>query len=137
MKERVDLIRGWLRKANSDMAALEALIQAGSFDAACFHAQQAAEKSLKALLIHFGVDVPRTHNLSKLVELAARKDPSLRDLIPDVEPLTPYAVETRYDDDFWPTRDVAEEARCLAKQVEHEVRDRLPPLDGILVDGLQ
>lgn len=71
MKDRVELTRSWLRKARSDMAAVEVLIGAGSFDAACFHAQQAAEKSLKALLIHFGIAFPFTHNLSKLVELAA------------------------------------------------------------------
>lgn len=127
MKDRADLIRGWLKKARSDMAALDALIQAESFDAACFHAQQAAEKYLKALLLHFGAAFPRTHNLSKLVELAAGTEPSLLALIATVEPLTPYAVESRYDDDFWPTGSVAGEARSLAKCVEKEVMGRLPP----------
>ncbi len=127
MKDRNDFIRGWLRKARSDAAALETLIAAESFDTACFHAQQAAEKYLKALLIHFGLAVPRTHNLAKLVEVAAETDPALLALIPHVEPLTPYAVETRYDDEFWPSLSVAEEARSLLKRVEEEVAQRLPP----------
>ena len=126
MREKDDLTRGWVKKARSDMAALDALIAAGSFDTACFHAQQAAEKFLKAFLTHFTVMFPATHNLARLVELSARIDPSLRELTATVEPLTPYAVETRYDDQFWPNRDVAENARRLARTVEQSVLGRLP-----------
>jgi hypothetical protein len=35
----------------------------------CFHAQQAAEKSIKAVLIDRGVSFPRTHNIRTLLEL--------------------------------------------------------------------
>jgi HEPN domain-containing protein len=126
MREPVDLTRGWIKKAQSDLAAVDALIAARSFDTACFHAQQAAEKYLKAFLTHYGVTFPATHNLAKLVELGARTDESLRTLTATVEPLTPYAVETRYDAQFWPSRDVAENARLLAKTVEQAVLSRLP-----------
>jgi HEPN domain-containing protein len=126
MRERDDLTRGWVKKARSDLAAVDALIAAGSFDTACFHAQQAAEKFLKAFLTHFTVVFPATHNLAKLVALATSADPSLRELTATVEPLTPYAVETRYDDQFWPSRDVAENARRLAKAVEQAILSRLP-----------
>ena len=54
MKERADLVRGWLRKAASDAVAMDASLNAGALDAACFHAQQTAEKYLKAFLIHAG-----------------------------------------------------------------------------------
>lgn len=37
--------------------------------AACFHAQQASEKSLKALLVAFGIDFPRSHALDRLLAL--------------------------------------------------------------------
>jgi HEPN domain-containing protein len=126
MRERSDLTRGWLKKARSDLAAVDALIAAGSFDAACFHAQQAAERLLKAFLTHCAVTFPPTHNLAKLVKLAAHVDGSLRELMATVEPLTPYAVETRYDDQFWPSREVAENARRLAKVVEQAVLGGLP-----------
>jgi hypothetical protein len=39
---------------------------------------------------------------------------------------SPYAVETRYDDQFWPSQEVAEKARQLAKEVEQAVLGRLP-----------
>jgi HEPN domain-containing protein len=126
MRERSDLTRGWLKKARSDLAAVDALIAADSFDTACFHAQQAAERLLKAFLTHCAVTFPPTHNLAKLVELAAHVDAALRELSAIVEPLTPYAVESRYDDQFWPSRDVAENARRLAKMVEQAILGRLP-----------
>src|SRR5438094_495421 len=50
MKQKADLVRGWLRRARSDLVAMEVLLNAGAFDSACFHAQQAAEKYLKAFL---------------------------------------------------------------------------------------
>jgi HEPN domain-containing protein len=127
MKDKADLIKGWLRKANSDMVALSASLEAGAFDVACFHAQQASEKYLKAFLIHAGVAFPFTHNLAKLVDLCGGVDPSFRLLVSIVEPLTPYAVELRYDHEFWPGREVAENARDSALIVRKFVTDRLPP----------
>ena len=51
MKDRHDLVRSWIRKAESDLAAVELALTAGqALDTACFHAQQAGEKYLKAYL---------------------------------------------------------------------------------------
>ena len=61
-----------------------------------FHAQQAAEKSLKAWLALLGKVYPLTHNLEALLELLSeRNDVSgrFRKLID----FTPYAVEFRYE----------------------------------------
>jgi len=127
MKERADLVRAWLAKADSDGRALEGSLGAGAFDAACFHAQQAVEKRLKAFLIHAGGEFPFTHNLAKLTEACAGIDADFRDLLPVVEPLTPYAVELRYDADFWPSREVAQNARAAAQAVRDFVLNRLPP----------
>jgi HEPN domain-containing protein len=126
MSAKADVARGWLRKARSDELALDASLSAGAFDAACFHAQQAAEKYLKAFLIHAGSQFPRTHNLAKLAALCADAEASFRSLIQVVEPLTPYAVEMRYDHEFWPSREVAEEARSSARKVGEFVLRKLP-----------
>ena len=68
MYETRDLVRGSLRKAESELATLERVLQSlVALDAACFHAQQAAEKLLKAYLIWREVDFPFTHNLSTLL----------------------------------------------------------------------
>lgn len=84
------------------------------------------EKCLKAFLAHRSVAFPYTHNLTKLIEIAAGIDEAFRSLLPTVAPLTPYAVELRYDDSFWPSRQVAEEARSSAMAVFRVVLDRLP-----------
>jgi HEPN domain-containing protein len=61
----------------------------------CFHAQQAVEKCLKAVLVSRGIAPPATHNLKTLVE---RFPPGLE--VPahvvDATVLTDYAVTARY-----------------------------------------
>jgi HEPN domain-containing protein len=125
MKDPAELSRGLLRKAKQDRVAMEAVLAAHAFDAACFHAQQAVEKCLKAFLAHRSVEFPYTQNLTKLIEICAGLDPAFRSLLPTVAPLTPYAVELRYDHSFWPSAAVAEEARSSALAVFEFVLDRL------------
>ena len=50
-----------MRKVHSDMLAMAASLEAGALDVCCFHAQQGAEKFLKAYLIHREVEFPFTH----------------------------------------------------------------------------
>ncbi len=50
MKDAAELARGLLRKGKGDRIAMEACLGGRALDAACFHAQQAAEKCLKAFL---------------------------------------------------------------------------------------
>ena len=126
MNGPADLSRGLLRKAASDLAALDASLSAGSYDTACFHAQQAGEKSLKAFLAHRSVPFPYTHNLAKLIEICAQFDPAFRSLLPLAAPLTPYAVELRYDDAFWPPLETARQARAAAAAIQAFVLKRLP-----------
>jgi HEPN domain-containing protein len=66
---------------------------------ASFHAQQEAEKALKALLISRGVAIPKTHDLEELHRLVGGGfEPAAEELAP----LTPYAVQSRYPD--WPVQ---------------------------------
>jgi HEPN domain-containing protein len=123
MNDRRSHARGWLAKAASDLTAARRLVSAGeSYDAACFHAQQAAEKALKAILALAEAPIPRTHNLEDLhAQCLLLSQPGLaNDLASlDVAELTPFAVELRYDMEFWPEREVAEEAVVLAERVFH------------------
>ncbi len=92
MKERADLVRGLLRKAASDKLTMQATLKAGAYDGACFHAQQAAEKYLKAFLSYHADSFPFTHNLAELTELCAGVELEFRSLRLRVAPLTTYAV---------------------------------------------
>lgn len=65
----------------------------------CFHAQQAAEKALKAVLVAKGIPFPKTHNIRTLLDLL----PQGIILPPEVEDaasLTDYAVISRYPGDL-------------------------------------
>ncbi len=113
--------RAWLAKAESDRLAARRLLAAGGpFDAVCFHAQQACEKALKAVLASAGTEIPRTHNLEELqvssVKLLPASAASILGSL-DLSELTPYAVEIRYDAEFWPDRDTADAAVACADRV--------------------
>ena len=59
----------WLRYAYSDLEL--ARVERPSnvlFEGLCFHAQQAAEKALKAVLIAKGLPAPKTHNIRTLLD---------------------------------------------------------------------
>lgn len=61
-----------------------------------FHAQQAVEKLLKALLTAHGVDPGDSHDIGRLVERLRLLDRMLADSLGPVGQLTPYAVFHRY-----------------------------------------
>lgn len=62
-----------------------------------FHAQQAAEKLLKAALLAAGVRVPRTHRLGDLLDLGSDHGLQLPGEFEEMDGLTPFAVEYRYE----------------------------------------
>lgn len=62
----------------------------------CFHAQQATEKALKAVLVSRGLEFPLTHDLEALLEILKGAGVPLPAAMNDIDELTPYAVEPRY-----------------------------------------
>jgi HEPN domain-containing protein len=88
----------WVRKAESDYAVARQISRGRDphHDAVCFHAQQCAEKYLKALLEELGLPVSRTHILEDLVVLLLPHHATLRSLRKGARFLTRFAVATRY-----------------------------------------
>jgi HEPN domain-containing protein len=126
MKTKADLVRGWLRKAESDLTNAGLCLSAGqALDTACFHAQQAAEKYIKAYLTAHEIDFPFIHNLEKLIELCVQRDPSFLSIKTLGQELTPYAVGLRYDDEFWPSLETARQALDAALTIKEFVMARL------------
>jgi HEPN domain-containing protein len=127
MKDRRDLTRGWLAKANSDLATASLVLEArGPYDTVCFHSQQAIEKALKAFLAYHGQAIPWTHDLEELQRLClqTRPFPELEGF--DLTLLTDYAVAMRYDFDFWPDKPTAADALEVAQEVWRLVLMDLP-----------
>jgi HEPN domain-containing protein len=128
MKSDRSIALGWLRKARSDLTNAELCLSAGeALDTACFHCQQASEKSLKAYLIASGRPFPFVHDLNRLLNECVELDPSLEVLRPAATELSPYAVAMRYDEEFWPDAQVVETAVGAARSVYRLVEDRFPP----------
>lgn len=87
-----------LRSAAIDGAACRVLDAApGMPDAVVgFHAQQACEKCIKAVLSAAAVEVPRTHDLARLAEMLSEHGLAAPAEAQWIDTLTPYAVAARY-----------------------------------------
>lgn len=88
--------RRWLRFAKDDLASARLHLATALIlpNQACYHAQQAAEKALKATLMVRGVGFPKSHDL---VALAALLPPADRGVISQVDlpVLTAWVVAAR------------------------------------------
>ena len=88
----------WIQKAEGDFvtASREARARrAPNYDAVCFHAQQCAEKYLKALLQEANISFGKTHNLVTLLDLLLPIEPSWEILRQDLQVLNGFAVYVR------------------------------------------
>jgi HEPN domain-containing protein len=91
-----DDAREWLRLAGGDAVVAHARLPGAPLELFCFHAQQAAEKALKAVLLHLGIPFPRTHDLDLLLDLLEAHGILLPPEIREAGFLSQYAVQTRY-----------------------------------------
>ena len=90
----------WLEFANADLAMAGIPLPEGAlYELLCFHAQQAAEKAIKAVLIHCDLDFPFVHDLRLLANLFPA-DLRFAAELSGIDELTPFAVTTRYPFSF-------------------------------------
>lgn len=91
---------GLLKRAAEDATAVAKF--AGDRDLADavvgFHAQQAVEKALKAVLAAAGVEIPRTHDIRFVIELLEAAGISVPEEVREGRTTTRWAVEFRYGD---------------------------------------
>ena len=92
----LSLLREWCGKANEDLTAAQVLAERDLHGVALFHCQQAVEKAIKAYLLFHEQDVPKTHDLVRLINLASEMDHRWSDWLELGDVLTQYAVEVRY-----------------------------------------
>ena len=126
---KIEIIRQWLAKADQDIRAGEALLAADPpfLYPACFHAQQAAEKYLKALLTWYQIEFPKTHAIEELLDLLEPRIPDIASGLRNAVTLTPFGVDIRYPGDQpEPDRQEARQAMELARQVRDAILPLLP-----------
>jgi HEPN domain-containing protein len=63
-----------------------------------FHAQQAVEKWLKAVMASRGLEEARIHDIGRLLQLLGKDDSDLPENSAELDELTIYAVPMRYDE---------------------------------------
>ena len=88
----------WLNRAKSNLerAKSDVRLTGVYLEDLCFDAQQAAEKSIKSVLIHLGIEFPYVHDITDLLTILEGKGHSISDDIREAGRLTRFAVETRY-----------------------------------------
>jgi HEPN domain-containing protein len=112
----------WLIFARDDLDTLDALDQVPIPRVTCFHAQQLAEKTLKAQLFDGAIHVPRTHDLIVLARVLKLDLPVAED---DLQFLSSVYIETRYPPDLGllpggePTGEDSARAARIARALYH------------------
>lgn len=108
----------WLRYAEADLAMAQvSLPPQGMYEQLCFHAQQAAEKSIKAVLLYEEVSFPRVHSIERLIDLLPPHVARTPELIAAAL-LSEYATTFRYPGEAEP---VSEEDRREAVRIAQSV----------------
>lgn len=121
------VVKQWLEHAEEDLRLAKHAFKLSSsrpYKLIAFHAQQCAEKYLKAFLALKKVDFPYTHNISLLLEMSSKNAEWVKSLR-EAETLTDYAVTARYPGTEKVTKKDAEIAVKIANKVRSVVRKAL------------
>lgn len=121
----------WLKQADSDLGASEDSSSSKHYEWACFQAQQAAEKALKALIISKGSE-SRVHSIKFLLSNLP-ENISVSDQIQNAaRELDKHYIPTRYPDSFstgipkdFFTQDDAQRAISNAKKIIEFVKEKI------------
>ncbi len=116
-----------LQLADRDITAFHVLSKEpeAHLSIVCFHAQQAVEKSLKAVLFSRRIEFRRIHDLTELTQLLRQhgiETPVNDDLL---SRLNPFAVTFRYDDldiELLTREDAATWVTDIRRWAENQVR---------------
>ncbi len=127
--ESTHVAKQWIAKAEEDLLTAEHTLALGEDCPAgvvCFHAQQCAEKYMKALLVYHDIEFPKTHDLVVLLNRLGKWSP--RDVpLEDAHPLNRYSVEARYPGDWEPIElQEASEAVQMTRRIRAALRREMP-----------
>jgi len=119
--------REWVEKAEGDYETGKRELRARkhpNYDAACFHAQQCAEKYMKAVLTECGRDFKKQHDLAVLLDALRGIDSTWELLRPVAVTLTDYDVKFRYPGNS-ADKAMAREALQACEVIRDALRNRL------------
>jgi len=124
----LEKVKQWLAYADEDLRLARhgfSVPDAPPYRLIAYHAQQCAEKHLKAYLVFHAVDFPYSHNLRRLLELCANQA-DWAERLREADELTPYAITARYPGEDEEVSEVeAHRAVEIALRVRQTVRQSL------------
>jgi HEPN domain-containing protein len=118
------IIAEWIAKAEGDWTTAEREWRARkhpNYDAVCFHAQQCAEKYIKARMREEELEPPKIHDLLALLDRVAGLEPAWESFRQDMTLLTQYSAKFRYPGDS-ATKDEAQDAMRVLRRFRKEAR---------------
>lgn len=116
----------WLKRARSNLIQARGNKPGVYLEDLCFQAQQAAEKAFKSLLLRYGADLPRVHDLARLITLLEYQGESVPENVREAARLSGYAVEARYPGLSEPVSfEEYREALTLAEETVRWTEERL------------
>jgi HEPN domain-containing protein len=115
----------WLKRAKSNLAIAKAeKPKEALWEDLCFDAQQTAEKSFKAVLLHKNIAFRYVHDIHELITSLMKNG---IDVPPDIQQaagLTEYAVKTRYpgiepvsEEEYYEAVQLAEQVLAWAESI--------------------
>jgi len=103
----------WLQRARTNLRLVKTEPSDLDLEELCFNAQQAAEKSIKAVFIARGIAFPFVHDLASLLSLLEQAGEVIPRTFDDAEWLTTFAGRSRYPSDDEPVT-ASEHGRAVA-----------------------
>lgn len=118
----VEGAREWLRIAESDLGVAKHLLDTyypEPLEIICFHSQQAAEKSVKAVIVLNGCQggIPRKHDLFILLNQIKNQVPIEEKFYDYSDVLAPYSITMRYPHELFLEKRHAREAIRMASEI--------------------
>ena len=106
-----DMIAEWLNYSKTDLTVAQYLLDSMEpcpVEIVCYHAQQSAEKALKAILVKNDIDPPKVHDLVRLCEMCGEFCKEILEVKPIATALNKYGSVARYPNKRKISREEAE-----------------------------
>ena len=121
-----DETKKWLEYGDDNLKSAKTLLNSGLFNPCLQNAQQAVEKMLKAILVEFSIKFKKTHSISELAMMLAKKQLKIDLAQEESELLDSIYLPSKYQlgsvlPDFEPDEATCEHCIAIAEHVKESV----------------
>jgi HEPN domain-containing protein len=89
-------VKNWFEFAKYDLKSAKWQMKGKIYTSVCYACQQAAEKSLKALILSRGKVIPKVHSLDRLISELKTLKINTNEIEKEAQELDKYYISTRY-----------------------------------------